>query len=81
MNRRPELTGAFKSYSSLGRGRNTGFHSGNIKKNFKNADRIIVIEDGCVAQDGSRNEVFPKLMLGVEACEFYGRSVNFEHGA
>lgn len=45
------------------------------------ADRIIVIEDGCVVQDGSRNEVFPKLMLGVEACEFYGRSVNFENGA
>ncbi len=39
------------------------------------ADRIIVLEDGRITQDGSRQDILPDLMLGVDACEFYGRSV------
>jgi Fe-S cluster assembly ATP-binding protein len=39
------------------------------------ADRIIVLEEGRITQDGSRQDILPDLMLGVDACEFYGRSV------
>lgn len=39
------------------------------------ADRIILVEEGRITQDGKRQDVLPHLMLGVEACQFYGRSV------
>lgn len=39
------------------------------------ADRIIVLEEGRITQDGRRQDILPDLMLGVDACEFYGRSV------
>jgi Fe-S cluster assembly ATP-binding protein len=39
------------------------------------ADRIIVLEEGRITKDGSRQDILPDLMLGVDACEFYGRSV------
>ncbi len=41
------------------------------------ADRIIVLEEGKVVEDGSSKEVLPHLMFGVEQCHFYGRRVNF----
>jgi Fe-S cluster assembly ATP-binding protein len=39
------------------------------------ADRIIVIEEGHITKDGSRQEVLPHLMLGIDDCKFYKRSV------
>ncbi|MGI6696128.1 MAG: ABC transporter ATP-binding protein [Christensenellales bacterium] len=42
---------------------------------LKIADRIIVMEEGRITRDGSRQEVLPHLMLEIDACPFYGRSV------
>ncbi len=41
------------------------------------ADRIIVLEEGKIAKDGSSGEVLPHLMFGLEDCHFFGRRVNF----
>ncbi|HPW53492.1 MAG TPA: ATP-binding cassette domain-containing protein [Erysipelotrichaceae bacterium] len=41
------------------------------------ADRIIVMEDGSIAKDGSSQEVLPHLMFGVDKCQFYGRRLSF----
>lgn len=37
------------------------------------ADRIIVVEDGQVKQDGPREDVLPGLILSTDVCEFYRR--------
>ena len=39
------------------------------------ADRIIVMEGGRIARDGSREEILPQLLLGADDCRFYGRRV------
>ena len=41
------------------------------------ADRVIVIEEGQIVQDGSSKEVIPNLMFGLDSCHFYGRRVSF----
>lgn len=39
------------------------------------ADRIIVIDGGRVTEDGPADAIMPHLMLDVDACAFYQRSV------
>ena len=41
------------------------------------ADRVIVIEEGRIVQDGRSEEIIPHLMFGIDSCHFYGRRVNF----
>ena len=37
------------------------------------ADRIIVVEEGRVKEDGRREDILPGLMLSTDVCEFYRR--------